>query len=115
MLASLGFAFGEHFHPILSDDAGFISAAATHFTPDIQEKFWPGFWTFLGTVDMWTTFAQSPDKLPGDLGFDPLGLKPKTDPAYMEIQNKELSNGRLAMLAIAGMMAQEVVTGKRIF
>ena len=52
--------------------------------------------------------------VPGDLNFDPLGLKP-TDPKEFEImQTKELQNGRLAMLAAAGFMAQELVDGKGI-
>merc|ERR1719238_1135006 len=52
-----------------------------------------------------------PDYIPGDLKFDPLGLRP-TDPAeFREMQEKELSHGRLAMLAAAGFMAQEAVTG----
>lgn len=38
----------------------------------------------------------------GDLGFDPLGLKP-SDPEELKImETKELNNGRLAMIAIAG-------------
>ena len=50
--------------------------------------------------------------VPGDIGFDPLGLKP-TDPAeFKEMQTKELQNGRLAMLAAAGFLAQEAVTGE---
>eukprot|EP00966_Prymnesium_polylepis_P219908 5087106-Prymnesium_polylepis.1 len=52
-----------------------------------------------------------PGYTPGDLGFDPLGLKP-TDPAELrEMQTKELQNGRIAMLAAAGFMAQEAATG----
>merc|ERR1712222_227601 len=48
---------------------------------------------------------------PGDLGFDPLGLAP-TDPAEFRImQEKELSHGRLGMLAAAGFIAQEAATG----
>ena len=43
--------------------------------------------------------------------FDPLGLKP-TDPAELrEMQAKELSHGRLGMLAAAGFLAQEAATG----
>merc|ERR1711924_527995 len=54
------------------------------------------------------------DYYPGDIGFDPLGLKP-TDPAeFAEMQTKELQNGRLAMLAAAGFLAQELVNHKPI-
>ena len=50
----------------------------------------------------------------GDIGFDPLGLKP-SDPAELAtLQTKELNNGRLAMLAVAGIIAQEAVNGKGV-
>jgi len=55
------------------------------------------------------------DYLPGDLGFDPLGLKPKDEASFLAMQNKELNNGRLAMLAIAGMTTQELITGQQAF
>lgn len=51
---------------------------------------------------------------PGDIGFDPLGLKPDTAEDFAKMQAKELSNGRLAMFAAAGMCAQELVNGKGI-
>eukprot|EP00532_Pseudo-nitzschia_australis_P002808 CAMPEP_0168188776 /NCGR_PEP_ID=MMETSP0139_2-20121125/15923_1 /TAXON_ID=44445 /ORGANISM="Pseudo-nitzschia australis, Strain 10249 10 AB" /LENGTH=242 /DNA_ID=CAMNT_0008111427 /DNA_START=221 /DNA_END=949 /DNA_ORIENTATION=+ len=51
---------------------------------------------------------------PGDLGFDPLGLKPTDGEAFANMQAKELSNGRLAMLAAAGMCVQELVNGKPV-
>ena len=49
------------------------------------------------------------DYYPGDIGFDPLGLKPEDPEEYAAIQTKELQNGRLAMLGAAGMIAQELV------
>ena len=52
--------------------------------------------------------------VPGDLGFDPLGLKPEDAEDFFNMQTKELQNGRLAMLAAAGFMAQELVDGKGI-
>jgi len=51
---------------------------------------------------------------PGDIGFDPLGLKPEDPEDFFQMQTKELQNGRLAMLAAAGFMAQELVDGKGI-
>jgi len=52
---------------------------------------------------------------PGDLGFDPLGLKPTNPTDFADRQARELSNGRLGMLAAAGCIAQELVNGKGIF
>ena len=52
--------------------------------------------------------------VPGDLGFDPLGLKPEDPEEFAIMQTKELQNGRVAMLAAAGFMAQEMVNGKGI-
>lgn len=51
----------------------------------------------------------------GDLKFDPLGLKPKNGKDLAVMQTKELNNGRLAMIGIAGIVAQELVTGTAIF
>jgi len=49
---------------------------------------------------------------PGDLGVDPMGLKPTEAKEFATMQTKELSNGRLAMLAVAGMCVQELLNGK---
>ena len=54
------------------------------------------------------------DYYPGDIGFDPLMLKPE-DPEELNLMiTRELQNGRLAMLAAAGFLAQEAVDGKGI-
>jgi len=47
------------------------------------------------------------DREPGDFGFDPLGYLDGVSPeAKLDMQTKELKNGRLAMLAISGMVTQ---------
>jgi len=46
-------------------------------------------------------------KEPGDFG-DPLGLNMYTE----EMRNKEISNGRFAMIAVTGIFAAEAATGK---
>eukprot|EP00798_Chlamydomonas_sp_ICE-L_P020373 gene20373-27142_t len=51
----------------------------------------------------------------GNLYFDPLGFAPKDPAELKEMQTKELNNGRLAMIAIAGFTAQELVDQKGIF
>ena len=55
------------------------------------------------------------DYTPGTLGFDPLGFLPKDSKQADNVRVKELNNGRLAMLAVAGIVAQELVTGVPIF
>lgn len=129
MLASVGFLVGEKVEgSSFLFDASISGPAITHLT-----QVPPPFWALLligigaaeqyraerGWVDPSEVKYDQPgllrdDYIPGDLGFDPLGLKP-SDPAEFEImQTKELQNGRLAMLAAAGFMAQELADGKGI-
>jgi len=54
------------------------------------------------------------DYVPGNLGFDPLGLAPRDPLEFKVMQTKELQNGRLAMIAAAGIMGQEWVQQKGI-
>ena len=59
-------------------------------------------------------FSLRESYYPGDLNFDPLGIKPKDGPDFVAIQNRELANGRLAMMAVAGMCVQELATGQPV-
>merc|ERR1712054_433757 len=86
--------------PIFFDILAFTIALVGWVPPPKIEKY------FGGELNL--------DYYPGDIGFDPLGLKP-TDPAeFLEMQTKELQNGRLAMLAFMGFLAQELVNEKTI-
>jgi len=51
------------------------------------------------------------DSPPGEHGFDPFGLLPKTPEGIQDMKTKELLNGRLAMIAIIGFYAQLKITG----
>jgi len=51
------------------------------------------------------------DREPGNFGFDPLGMMPKDEAGKKAMQLKELKNGRLAMVAIGGMIHGSIVTG----
>jgi len=56
--------------------------------------------------------SLKPNYMPGDLGWDPLGIMP-TDPDELRtMQERELSNGRVGMIAAAGFLAQEAVQGR---
>uniref|UniRef100_A0A6S8DIV7 Plastid light harvesting protein n=1 Tax=Aureoumbra lagunensis TaxID=44058 RepID=A0A6S8DIV7_9STRA len=123
MLAALGFLVGENFHPLFGGDIDVPSYIAFQATP--LENFWPiviaavGWFEYINIEKFnvpgegfWTL---KPEYENGDLGFDPLGLKPTDAAELSELQTKELQNGRLAMLGIAGMVAQELTTGGKLF
>ena len=57
-------------------------------------------------------FLLKTDYTPGDYQFDPLGLSKGKDAAWLnDMKLKEINNGRVAMVAISGMVAQELVNG----
>mmetsp|Transcript_42524 Transcript_42524/g.62115 ORF Transcript_42524/g.62115 Transcript_42524/m.62115 type:complete len:207 (+) Transcript_42524:101-721(+) len=51
------------------------------------------------------------DRAPGDWSFDPLGLFPTDPEKQKEMQLAELKNGRLAMIAIGGMVTGAAISG----
>jgi len=124
MLAALGFLVGEQFHPLFGGDIDVPSYLAFQQTP--LENFWPAVVAAIAIPEIFSVFtfqdpakgemwAMKEDHVPGDLGFDPLGLKPKDPKEFKTMQTKELNNGRLAMIAAAGMIAQEIATGQKLF
>jgi len=130
MLATLGIVVSEKFHPFYDNwkDGPFTTAATSHFTPTALNVFWPAYWIMTAVHEIvtemgvygeetkpWDPVPWAKTRGQGDFGFDPLGLKPKDPEALKTMQTKELNNGRLAMFAAAGMIAQELVTGKTIF
>ena len=48
--------------------------------------------------------------LPGDYGFDPLGLYPSEEEGKKRMQLCEIKHGRLAMIAVTGFAFQEYVS-----
>lgn len=59
---------------------------------------------------------EDPSRVPGNLGFDPLGYWKKNSAEEMvKLQLQEIKNGRLAMLAIGGMIHHNFVTGEPLF
>jgi len=74
------------------------------------------YWMNKGHVTMETMFTgENADRKPGAFGFDPMGLHGKTAAEKETMELKELTNGRLAMLAIGGMIHHNWVTGEALF
>ena len=120
MLATVGFTMQQYLtipgyeHVDDSNMAPTVVGASAM----LQIVFWMGvleFWTNKGNVTMETMFSDS-DREPGNLGFDPMGLAVgKTEDEMNDLKLKELKNGRLAMLAIGGMIHHNWITGEALF
>ena len=129
MLAVVGFLVGEKVEgSSFLFDAQITGPAITHLS-QVPVGFWVALTVAIGAAEQkratigWVEPENVPvakagllrdDYMPGDIGFDPLGLKPSDPDAFFEMQTKELQNGRLAMLAAAGFLAQELTDGKGI-
>jgi len=125
MLAALGILVGEQYHPLFGGNIDVPSYIAFQETP--LQLFWPAVIAAIAIPEFFSvlSFGQEgkntektifgKDRVPGDLGFDPLGIRPDDPQELKEMQSKELNHGRLAMLATAGMIAQEVATGQKLF
>jgi len=129
MLAVVGFLVGEKVEgSSFLFDASIRGPAITHLS-QVPAPFWTLLAIAIAKIELdraqygWVSPRDAPidqpgllraDYIPGDLGFDPLGLKPDSPDAFFEMQTKELQNGRLAMLAAAGFLAQELTDGKGI-
>ena len=133
MLAALGFLVGENFHPLFGGDIDVPAYLAFQQTP--LQTFWPAVVFAIAIPEIFSVFSfETPalfsgplaskagdpwtirsDHKSGDLGFDPFGLKPTDPEQFRQMQTKELNNGRLAMIAAAGMIVQELATGNKLF
>jgi len=120
MLACLGFVMQQWLTlPGLThvDDAN-LAPQVVGASAMLQIVCWAGvleFWTNKGNVTMETMFSD-PDRVPGDLGFDPMGLAVGLTEEEMDNRKlQEIKNGRLAMLAIGGMIHHNWVTGDALF
>jgi hypothetical protein len=116
MLAAPGFLIAEQFHPLFGGSIDVPSYIAFQSTP--LQTFWPLVVFGIGLIEIATSvptmedpavklYAMKPGRIPGDLGFFGGTAAAKANPAaFKSVQTKEINNGRLAMLGIAGMVAQ---------
>ena len=128
MLASVGLLTQE----LLKNPLGIDGPSIRHFDlvdvefPEFGEFFivicaWIEGWTI---VNKWEPRSVTKglnrqarlrdDVDAGDYGWDPLGWYPEDAEQQQIIRTKELQNGRVAMLAVAGIIAQELSDGKEV-
>jgi len=123
MLATAGFV-AEKFNPLFD---GKIKGPAINHFQQVPQPFWSIVVIGIAMAEAYRLqegwlnprdggyYKLRPGYQPGDLGYDPLGLKPSDPEALAEMQTKELNNGRLAMIGIAGMVVQEFISQQPIF
>lgn len=134
MLAALGFFVGEQYHPLYDGEIDGASVYALQKAWEMNQgvALFPALLIiglecisavaiFRNSKDPTKNFELTDEYLPGDVlapigyTFDPLGLKPKDPEAFLEMQTKELNNGRVAMLAVLIFFIQEALSGEPIF
>ena len=125
MMATLGYIIGES-TPTITYGMNVHHTIANNQLPEIAGTVIFPFWLAINISEAlrantgWVEpglgplFTLRESYYPGDIKFDPFGLKPTDAKEFANMQTKELNNGRLAMFAAAGMCAQELVNGKGI-
>jgi light-harvesting complex I chlorophyll a/b binding protein 1 len=133
MLAVIGFLITEEpieFHPLFEADNKDIGPAIRHLDEvrAVSPFFFELFAVFIGLLELnraligWKApgddvkFQDIKDEyFPGDVSFDPLNLKPTDPEDFAAMSARELNNGRLAMIGVAGFIVQELINSEEIF
>lgn len=122
MLAAAGWPLSELFDAKIASVLGLSPIVdATDRAPSVLNgglgKISPIYWLACivgaGAIDLAGIAAKNKSKgdwLPGDYGFDPLGVYPKDADGQQRMQLAEIKNGRLAMIAITAFAVQEAVS-----
>merc|ERR1711892_1200258 len=100
MLGALGFLVGESFHPLFGGDIDVPSYIAYQQTP--LQEFWPSVVLSIGVFEFFSITTIE--------GFgvkEEFASGEKRIAGLEAIQAKEINNGRLAMIGMAGMVVQE--------
>ena len=114
MLATVGFVVPE-FVRIPGEQFSFEAVPkvidAHDALPDSMIQIFA--WISFVEASSWAALANMNefDREPGAYGFDPLKLWPKDPEKQAKYKLAELKNGRLAMIAIGGMVAGSAVSG----
>eukprot|EP01035_Chromulina_nebulosa_P019343 gene19343-25208_t len=139
MLGTCGYIVQENYHPFypmigglsathmdqlnhLSFQDGIIGKILIYFDVKISEIFalyrnWTR-WSrneydhpFVGNIGIGNL---KDDYQNGNYGFDPFNCMPDDEVDQIDLKERELNNGRLAMIAFTGMILQEYLTGQPV-
>uniref|UniRef100_I2CPJ1 Protein fucoxanthin chlorophyll a c protein n=1 Tax=Nannochloropsis gaditana (strain CCMP526) TaxID=1093141 RepID=I2CPJ1_NANGC len=109
MLAVLGWVVQEVWHPLYD---GKLSSNPLKALTEVPLIGWAQIFVAINVIE----YLQNKIKeLPGYRPGDYLGTwewVEQSDEGWDNYQTKELNNGRLAMVAIAGLIAQDLITGQ---
>lgn len=121
MLAAVGWPVAELWDRSIAGFLGLEPAlTSTGSSPSLLngglDKIEPDYWVIVAAIAGLAELANKDTKeakgkayIPGDCGFDPLGLMPKDKEGMMTMQTKEIKHGRIAMMAILGYVVQEAL------
>jgi len=138
MLATVGWLSSEELQASLAKKLGLVDVLAKgELAPslvngglgNLPEWFLPAVFVLSGWIEIlpqqqgnrsakdwdkgYLKYKPQPGRLPGDLSWDPLSLKPTiigTGTSLEKLHNAEVKHGRAAMLGIVGFVIQEFVT-----
>jgi len=130
MLAAVGFVVQEQLIDTNIRPFPFVKGPAINHFQQVESQgaiFWVPLLLAIGIAESYRVavgwndptssqfYSLRDDYEPGNLGFDPLGLLPDDPKEQYDMKSKEINNGRLAMIAVAGFVAQELRDGQPIF
>jgi len=118
MLATVGWVISELTHNSIASTFGFDSIVGSNDqVPSVLngglDKVNPLFWlevVCVAAVLEFLAIEKGDNREPGNFSFDPFQLSGKSMEEKIYVQESEIFNGRLAMLAITGFAIQEYTT-----
>lgn len=121
MLAAVGWPLAELFDGKIAGALGLQPAlTSTGASPSLLngglDKIEPDYWVIVASIAGLAELSSKETKeekgkqyIPGDCGFDPLGLFPQDKAGMLAMQTKEIKHSRIAMMAVLGYAAQEAL------
>ncbi len=103
---------------LLDDGSDRVPSALNGGLDGVSPYFWGFCLGIAAAVDVRginvSRFRDVDSYLPGDYGFDPLGLYPSDEDGRRRMELAEIKHGRLGMIAITGYALQEYATGSGV-